>query len=145
MGTEALAKASVDGAPLVQAPSTWAEPVGAAVIVQFARPLVLPTTPPVGMVMVPVLGEPFCMDTAQLPLVVMVALTPGMPVLHELKVGALMGEETGPASLWLPGAAGIRFWSSVPGGEVGTEEETVHLAVTEPDLKLAVPVSFAVK
>ena len=82
-GTDALVKARVDGAPLVQVPFTVAAEVGAAVTVQDARPLVLSTNPPTGMVSPAVTGAPFCMATPQVPVVVTVALTPGMLVVQE--------------------------------------------------------------
>ncbi|GAA2654218.1 hypothetical protein GCM10009864_19150 [Streptomyces lunalinharesii] len=62
---------------------TVAAAVGAAVTVQLARPLVLRTKPAVGMVSPAVTVGPFCMATDQLPVVVTVALTPGMLVVQE--------------------------------------------------------------
>ncbi|GAA3072943.1 hypothetical protein GCM10020254_15950 [Streptomyces goshikiensis] len=103
--------------------------------VQVARPVVWTTRPPTGTVIVAVIGEPFCIDTVQAPLVVTVGVTPGMLELQELYVGGEIGEDTAPAGFWLPGAAGT----------VPVEAETLQVTVTEPALRVAFPLRVALK
>ena len=79
---------------------------GQTTAVHEARPLVLITIPPVGIARLPVMGVPFWPVIAQLPLVVMVALTPHMLVVQPEKAGAPIDTETGPLGLVFPGAAG---------------------------------------
>ncbi|GAB7033811.1 hypothetical protein JCM4914_52720 [Streptomyces platensis subsp. malvinus] len=120
---------------MVQVPLTVAAAVGAAVTVQDARPLVRSTNPPEGMVSPALTGVPFCMATPQVPVVLTVALTPGMLVVQEPYVAGVVELLTGPASLWLPGAAGT--WP--------LDVEVVQVTVTDPAVKVALPLRVAVK
>ncbi|MFF4425684.1 hypothetical protein ACFY04_33760 [Streptomyces sp. NPDC001549] len=60
-------------------------------------------------------------------------VTPHMLEVHELYVGAEIGEDTGPAGLLLPGAPGT----------LPVATETVQVTVTEPALRVAFPLRVA--
>ncbi|MEU4320573.1 hypothetical protein AB0F85_23175 [Nocardia fluminea] len=134
IGADALASETVEGAPFVHVPAIEAGAVGATTAVHEARPLVLITIPPVGIARLPVMGVPFWPVIAQLPLVVMVALTPHMLVVQPEKAGAPIDTETGPLGLVFPGAAGT----------APVVLELVQVTVTLPATNFTVPELVAV-
>lgn len=96
--------------PAVQVPAIVVAALGATVMVQAARPVVVTTTPPWGMLSVAVEpAESYCSATPQLPLVLLVAVLAENRielVVQLVNVGAVRVELTAPSALTLLGEAG---------------------------------------